>query len=256
MFETCSRKPFDPGSNFKVSLSYHLEPRFLMQFINFLVVLLTLNVSLTVGYRDTSRGDGLTIRDDDEEYHDEECEKVLKEVAAYLQANIVALPSPGKMGCRKSLNFFVVEAARFGDMETLNWLLRHDMNPNAMVEGQSAVLAALQSDKLEVVMCLLDHGAYPQTEDPKTGDTLLHYAALQGHYEIVKTLIGRGVDVDAKNSEGFTPLHEAARTGQADVVNLLLGYGEADINGKAGPGEKTPFEVATPEVKDLLKPKP
>ena len=53
-------------------------------------------MSLTVGYRDTSRGDGSTIRDDDKEYYDEECEKVLKEVAAYLQANKVALPSPGR----------------------------------------------------------------------------------------------------------------------------------------------------------------
>lgn len=234
------------GASFPHALSLSL-------FLNFLVVFVTFNVSLTVGYRgDTSlRWGGLGA-------DAEECEKVAKEVVAYdyESEHRLDLAMPPNLACRDKLNFFVVEAARLGDVETLKWLLNHAMNPSAEFQGKSAALVALENGKVEVVKFLLDNGAYVHTEDPKTGGTLLHYAALRGYTKLVQTLIGRGAEVDAKNTEGFTPLHEAARTGQADVVKVLLDCGEADINGKAGPGEKTPFDVATPEVKDLLKLKP
>ena len=239
LFETCSRRPFDAGSNVKISLSCHLEPRFLMQFINFLVVFVTFNVSPTVGYRgDTSlRWGGLGA-------DAEECEKVVKEVVAYdyESEHRLDLAMPPNLACRDKLNSFVVEAAWLGDVETLKWLLNHAMNPSA--EFQVRVQPWLRSKMVRwrswsfcwtmELMC--------------TQKTLIrrHTSALRCIKRIHQTCADDRQRCWSRQK--YRRIHS-----QADVVKVLLDYGEADINGKAGPGEKTPFDVATPEVKDLLK---
>jgi ankyrin repeat protein len=43
--------------------------------------------------------------------------------------------------------------------------------------------------------------------------------------EVVRFLISRGVEVNAKDSEGYTPLHFAARTKSVEVMRLLLANG-------------------------------
>lgn len=46
---------------------------------------------------------------------------------------------------------------------------------------------------------------------------------------VIKRLIDAGVDVNAADSEGWTPLHFAARSGSAEAVQLLLNAG-AQVN--------------------------
>ncbi len=43
------------------------------------------------------------------------------------------------------------------------------------------------------------------------GLTPLHYAARYSHLQVVKLLVERGADVNARAEDGITPLHFAAR---------------------------------------------
>ena len=60
-------------------------------------------------------------------------------------------------------------------------------------------------------------------------------AAKNGNYEIVKSLMFEGVDVNAKDSDGWTALMYAAQQGHVEIVNLLLKKG-ADISLKNNDG--------------------
>lgn len=54
------------------------------------------------------------------------------------------------------------------------------------------------------------------------GKTLLHFAAKQGNRELVKFLIEKGADANAKDENGYTPLHEAAFFNRPSAVEELI----------------------------------
>jgi len=64
------------------------------------------------------------------------------------------------------------------------------------------------------------------------GNTPLHLACQQGHYELCKLLVRRGADVRAVNEVGCTPLHEAVLAENASLITALLIKHGADINAK------------------------
>jgi ankyrin repeat protein len=75
--------------------------------------------------------------------------------------------------------------------------------------------------------------SFAGSEDPAFP---LHAAALRNHVAAVLALVGRGVDVDARDKEGRTPLMIAAAFGNAEVAEALLSNGsnpnaEDDFNG-------------------------
>ena len=88
--------------------------------------------------------------------------------------------------------------------------------------------AAASGDLDEVKRLVLDCGVDPKIKDEE-GDTPLHYAALEGHLDIVKLLLEHGADPNVKDGFGETPLHFAALEGHLDVAKLLLEHG-ADPN--------------------------
>lgn len=53
------------------------------------------------------------------------------------------------------------------------------------------------------------------------GWTPLHFAAFNGHKDVVELLLASRADVNAKDNEGYTPLHWAAERGREDVVEFL-----------------------------------
>ncbi|KIK55388.1 hypothetical protein GYMLUDRAFT_137560, partial [Collybiopsis luxurians FD-317 M1] len=56
--------------------------------------------------------------------------------------------------------------------------------------------------------------------------TVLHVASSNGHLNIVKHLIEKGVNnLNAADKWGNTALHEAAAKGHLDIVRYLLGKG-------------------------------
>ena len=58
----------------------------------------------------------------------------------------------------------------------------------------------------------------------ETGMTPLHLASGKGHTYVVRILLGKGADIEAKNKDGDTPLILASEWGHPKVVKLLENY--------------------------------
>lgn len=54
------------------------------------------------------------------------------------------------------------------------------------------------------------------------GKLALHYAADEGHAEVVAFFLDQGMDVDVADHQGLTCLYIACYRGYADLVKLLL----------------------------------
>ena len=77
---------------------------------------------------------------------------------------------------------------------------------------------------LEVVKVLIDRGADVNAKDEK-GETTLMYAARSGNLEVVKFLVDKGADVNAKDSNGATALSIASANYRPKTVEYLKAYG-------------------------------
>lgn len=101
----------------------------------------------------------------------------------------------------------------------------------------------------DIVEYLLAHGADPNlaANNPQRV-TALHAATASQSLTIVKMLIARGGNVNAKQVNSFTPLHNAAQNGQIETIELLLANG-ANINAKSDDG-KTPLAFALEGKRD------
>ncbi|KAJ5700867.1 hypothetical protein N7493_011913 [Penicillium malachiteum] len=94
--------------------------------------------------------------------------------------------------------------------------------------GRSALSWAAKHGHPDVVKLLLEKGADFNAKDSK-GRTPLLFAAKKGYSDIVKLLLKKEAQVDLQDHSGRTPLMAAARKGQRDVVKLLL-EAKADVH--------------------------
>ncbi|KAI9689797.1 MAG: Ankyrin-2 [Bathelium mastoideum] len=122
-------------------------------------------------------------------------------------------------------------AAEGSDEATVLLLLAHGANPNTTsAQGMSPLYLAAGSGRIEIVRCLLEHGADVLTS--ATSDewhSVLYAAVSGGNHETVQMLLDRGANANARDIGRDTPLHEAARRGNLEMVRTLLNAG-ADIN--------------------------
>ncbi len=106
---------------------------------------------------------------------------------------------------------------------------------SADMREMTPLLWATAQGYLPLVRSLLDKDTDPDAKD-EWGWTLLSLAAAGGHQDVVRfLLLERNAEVDPVDSQGRTPLSWAAANGHEDVVRLLLDNGaDEELEDKAG----------------------
>ena len=116
-----------------------------------------------------------------------------------------------------------------------------DINSVDNFFGQTPLCHAILVGQKDVIRLLLDKGSDIDAKDI-FGQTQLSWAAERGQQDVVKSLLDYGADIDAKDTYGRTPLSWAAKSDQKDVARLLLDN-RADIEAKDNYG-RTPLSWA------------
>ncbi|CAL4117966.1 unnamed protein product [Meganyctiphanes norvegica] len=80
---------------------------------------------------------------------------------------------------------------------------------------------------------LLLHQGHNVNQQTSTGYTALHWAAGNGHLNMVRLLLNQGADINSKLQNGFTALHITAMEGHQEVARLLLNQAGINVNAKA-----------------------
>jgi len=162
----------------------------------------------------------------------------------------------------------VLVAVRYRLMEEIKKLIERGADVNAKDnEGQTPLYAAIWSGDANMVELLLDKGANIEIKD-SYGQTPLDVAVRYSQKDILKLLVargaevpsiqvaayigdlgrvkaflGRGIDINAKDTRNLTALQYAAEEGHKEVVDLLLANG-ADVDA----GNRTAAELAMNSV--------
>lgn len=114
----------------------------------------------------------------------------------------------------------LVKAVKFDDVGAVQKALSHGADPNATDDqGMPLIVLAAREKSDKVAKALIDN---PKTDVEKldtAGENAMMLAALNGDAGLVKALIDKGAEV---NKKGWAPLHYAAANGHDDVVRLLL----------------------------------
>lgn len=106
------------------------------------------------------------------------------------------------------------------DPEILAYLLREGANPNIeSVEGATAIMNTVQSNKMEHFKLLIAHKGEVNKQD-KRGFTALHRAAEMGHIDMLKELLKHGAD-KALEAEGHTAISLARVRNHKEIIELL-----------------------------------
>ena len=99
------------------------------------------------------------------------------------------------------------------------------VHPDA--EGRSPLMLAALGGHINVVKTMLGYYKCPVATKDKYGSTLLHLACRRGSADLVKLLVTKyKLDIKARNGENNTTLHVAALAGQKEVIDALLKLSE------------------------------
>jgi ankyrin repeat protein len=134
-----------------------------------------------------------------------------------------------------------IRAAKFDDVQTVDDLLQHGIDPNSIEEnrGESMLMIACRENANKVVDLLLAQKEIKIEARAKNGDNALMLASHAGNLQAVQKLLDAGAEV---NQPGWTALHYAADNGSLEVISLLLEH-SAYIDAES-PNKTTPLMMA------------
>ncbi|XP_071492783.1 uncharacterized protein [Diadema antillarum] len=114
------------------------------------------------------------------------------------------------------------EAARTGDVEMVNSLIKQKINVNCMDErDRTALQLAAGQGHIDVINALMDADANVDLGD-KYGMNPLLWAAWFGKDDAMKTLVMGGANRQAENKQGLTIVHCAAARGHRGILEYIV----------------------------------
>ncbi|WP_179403989.1 ankyrin repeat domain-containing protein [Burkholderia guangdongensis] len=134
----------------------------------------------------------------------------------------------------------IVKAVKFDDIADIGKQLKNGLDPNTVASNGDPLIVVAAREKSDKVAAAL--AAAPNVDlekEDKAGENALMLASLNGDTGLVTLLIDKGAEV---NKKGWAPLHYAATNGHDDVVKILLDH-SAYID-TASPNGTTPLMMA------------
>ncbi len=120
-------------------------------------------------------------------------------------------------------------------------LLAHGANPDVQRDGYPALIHSMSRGTKEIAAALLAAKADVNAVDSQQKQGALHYAVSNGDEEMVKLFLAAHADVNLRDKNGEAPLHLAVRANLNDIVALLL-EAKADPNLRNNYGQ-TPLDL-------------
>lgn len=148
----------------------------------------------------------------------------------------------------------IVAAAQNGDVVRVRELLKQGADVNASTgDGMSALHWAAMRGDATLAELLVHAGANQRARTRLGAFTALHLASRAGAAPVVRALLDRTADVDARTATGATPLMLAAASGNAEIVTALIDRG-ADVQAtEDGFGETALMFAASRDRADAVR---
>nr|WP_237165334.1 ankyrin repeat domain-containing protein [Pandoraea vervacti] len=117
-------------------------------------------------------------------------------------------------------NTALVKAVVFDDTKAVQQALKAGVDPNATDEkGDPLLVIAMREKSVGVAKLLIEDKRTDLEATNRAGENAMMIASLQGLTPMVKLLIDKDAEV---NKKGWAPLHYAATNGHDDIVKMLL----------------------------------
>jgi hypothetical protein len=167
----------------------------------------------------------------------------------------------GVIGLLVAVNLILLVTAGwlFADNGRLRQELSRSIQMSPVVtspEDVRRIIDAARLGQLEQLKSILDQQPELFHARASKGDsTLLHHAVFNGRDAVVRELLARKADVNAKNHGGLTPLHDCVHRGTVESAVMLLEHG-ASLTARNNEGQ-TPLAYAVaknrPDMVELLR---
>ena len=164
-------------------------------------------------------------------------------MSSRFRATALVLATLLSAGCASAANYDSVDffrAVNVDNADAVARMLAAGLDPNQLdPRGQPALIVALQTESVKVAKVLMDAKGADVDIRNRVGETPLMMAALKAEVDAVDALVAHGAAVQ---KDGWSPLHYAATGGSAAIVKRLLAKG-AQLEARS-PNGTTPLMMA------------
>ncbi len=138
-------------------------------------------------------------------------------VRAWLLLSVLSLTA---CATAATSNTALVKAVVFNDTKAVAQALKAGVDPNSRDEkGNPLLVIAMREKSADVATLLINDQRTDLDATNAAGENAMMIASLQGLTPMVKLLIDKDAEV---NKKGWAPLHYAATNGHDDIVQILL----------------------------------